>query len=214
MKTIALDANVYCSDEWCGLVTHILVNPQTRRVTHLVVKESGPAPVERLVPIDAVLTMSPERIQLRCSPDEFKLLDPFVQIEHHSEMVPDYENAAQVGWMLPYIPQKRVWIETRWKQIPPDELSLHRGVPVQANDGSAGTVAGLKVEPASGHIQQLLVRQGLPWNHRQVAVPISHVEHAEENIVYLKLDKDELAALPEIQTNHSMRRNEHLPEHY
>jgi sporulation protein YlmC with PRC-barrel domain len=214
MKKIALEANVYCSDQWCGLVTEILVNPQTQRVSHLVVKEGVVPHIERLVPIDAVSKTSPERIQLRCSPDEFKHLDPFVQIEHHSELIPDYENAAYLNGMWTYVPEKRVWVETGWKQIPSGELALQQGALVQATDGPVGKVTGLGVEPTTRRIKSLVIEQGLPWDRRHIAVPVANVERADEKVVYLKLDKHSVDALASDRTTQNLKRNRPLAEQF
>ena len=49
---IPVNADVYCNDQRCGVSTYIIVNPTTKKITHLVVKEKGFPHTERLVPID------------------------------------------------------------------------------------------------------------------------------------------------------------------
>ncbi len=210
MKTIALYTPVYGVDHPCGRSTSILIDRQTQRVKHLVVKEVSAPNIERLVPIEAVAKTSSDRIQLNCSQDEFKRMDPFVVIQNHAEMVPDYENAGDMGLLWPYVPEKQIWIETGWHQIPPGEIALYQGARVQATNGPVGIVTGLKVEPASMRVKQLVIEPSLPWDHRQIAVPIQQIEQAEENVVYLKLDKRGLDALAGCQTNQNMRRSRHV----
>ncbi len=214
MKNISFNAPVYASDQLCGHTTYILVNPQTQRVTHLVVKEGPLSHTERLVPIEAVAKTTPDRIQVRCSLDAFKRMDPFVAIERHVEMVPDYEEFKYTYQVLTHVPEKRVWIETGWHQIPTGELAVRQGARVQATDGPVGTVAGLRIEPTSKRIKQLLIEQGLPWDRRQIAVPIQEIGQAEENFVYLKLDKHGLDALTASRTQPAQRPNWHVPEHF
>ncbi len=190
-------------DHPCGRTTSILIERQTQRVTHLVVKEVSASHVERLVPIEAVAKTSPDGVRLRCSRDEFRRMDPFVEIDSRPEMIPDYENAAGVAWMIPYVPLRRVWIETRSKQIPCGDVALQHGVRVQASDGPVGIVTALKVEPASKRVKQLVIEPSLPWDHRQIVVPVSQIEQAQENVVYLKVDKHSLSTLGRRQSNES-----------
>lgn len=207
MKTIPLYAPVYCSDQTCGRTTSILIDRQTQRVTHLVVQEVSASPVERLVPIAAVAKTSPDSVRLRCSGDEFKRMEPFVQIQYRAERVPDLEFATNQAWTWPYVPLRRVWIETRSKQIPCGDVALQHGVRVQASDGPVGIVTGLKVEPASKRVKQLVIEPSLPWDHRQIVVPVTQIEQAEENVVFLKLDKRSLDILASRQTNQNLRRS-------
>ena len=192
MKTIPLYAPVYGVDHPCGRTTSILINRQTQRVTHLVVKEVPASRVERLVPIEAVKKTSPAAVHLRCSRDEFSRMEPFVEIDSRTEMIPDYENAAGVAWMTPYVPLRQVRIETRSKKIPCGDVALQHGVRVQASDGSMGIVTGLRVEPASKRVKRLVVEPSLPLAHEQIVVPITLIERAEENIIFLRLDKHSL----------------------
>lgn len=207
MKTIPLYAPVYCFDQPGGRTTCILINLQTRRVTHLVVKEASAPDVERLVPIEMVAKTSADYIRLRCSRDELKRMDPFVETVYWAETVPDYTNATGVGWMLPYVPLRRVWIETKSQQVPCGELALQQGARVDASDGPVGIVAGLKVEPSSKRVRQLIIEPSLPWDHRKIAVPVTQIGQAKENVVFLKLDKRSLDTLASRQTNQNLRRS-------
>ncbi len=214
MKNIPLNAPVYSSDQQCGHTTYLIVDPQTQRVTHLVVKEGAAPHIEHLVPIEAVAKTSPDRIQLRCSPDGFKLMDRFVEIGYQEEMVPDYEQFKYTYAVWPYVPQQQIRMETSTKQVPLGELAVHQGARVQATDGPVGWVAGLAVEPTSRRIKRLVIEQGVPWDRRQIAVPIGQIEHVEENVVYLKLDKHSLDTLTGSRTSQELTRNWHVPEHF
>jgi uncharacterized protein YrrD len=214
MKNISFNAPVYSSDQLCGYTTYILVNPQTQRVTRLVVKEGPLSHTERLVPIEAVAKTSPDRIQLRCTYDEFRLMEPFIAIERHVETVPDYEEFKYTYEVMYNVPEKQVWMETKLKQVPLGELAVHQGARVQATDGLVGCVTGLRIEPTSRRIKQLLIEQGLPWDRRQMVVPIQQIAQGEENVVYLKLDKHSLDALTSGRPNQNLGRNPHIPEHF
>ena len=66
-KDIPVRAEVWCSDGLCGRSDELIVNPTTRQVTHLIVKEEQGSYSERLVAVENVAESSPKRINLTCS---------------------------------------------------------------------------------------------------------------------------------------------------
>jgi sporulation protein YlmC with PRC-barrel domain len=54
------------------------------------------------------------------------------------------------------------------------------------------------VDPGSGQITHLALREGHLWGRRDVTIPVSAIDRIEDDIVYLKLDKAAIAALPAI----------------
>ena len=52
---IPMNAEAYCADGLCGHSAYIIVNPISRQVTHLVVKERTAPHTERLVPVRWVM---------------------------------------------------------------------------------------------------------------------------------------------------------------
>ena len=64
---IPMNVDVFCSDHRCGASTHLVLNPTTGLVTHLVVKEDTAPYAERLVPIKWVTAISDELVRLRCT---------------------------------------------------------------------------------------------------------------------------------------------------
>ena len=55
--------------------------------------------------------------------------------------------------------------------IPPGEVEEHRGAPVHATDGDVGQLRALRVDPASGRLTHVLVREGHLLARKDVAVP-------------------------------------------
>jgi hypothetical protein len=68
----------------------------------------------------------------------------------------------------------------------------------QATDGHVGQVEEFLVDPASEHITHLMMREGHLWGQRDVAIPISGIDHLEDGAVHLTLSKGEIEALPSI----------------
>ncbi|GAB4422507.1 MAG: hypothetical protein Kow0031_00310 [Anaerolineae bacterium] len=195
---IPLNVDVHCPDGRCGRSTHIIINPALEKVTHLVVKEQWPSWIERIVPVDWVAATTREIVVLNHPREEFRQLQPFNQTDFIRREEPGYPSDPALTLVWPYtVPVKQV-IEDVHRMIPPDELAVRRGAKVRATDGRIGQVDQFLVDPASGYISHLVLREGLPWDKKQIAIPITDIERIEENTVFLKLDKNSVKALPSI----------------
>jgi hypothetical protein len=54
------------------------------------------------------------------------------------------------------------------------------------------------VDPENDHITHIVLREGHLWGQKEVTIPISEIEHIEENIVRLKIDKRKIGTLPAV----------------
>jgi len=195
---IPLNVDVHCPDGRCGRSTHIIMNPVTEKLTHLVVKEQWPSRTERLVPIDWVSVTTRDVIVLHHSRDQFTQLEPFTQTDFVQRDVPHFSTDPKLTMLWPFVtPAKRV-VEDVHRQIPPGELAVRRGARVRATDGRVGQVDEFMVDPESGHISHLVLREGLLWDKKYINIPVSEIERIEEGIVHLKMDKEGVKALPTI----------------
>ena len=54
------------------------------------------------------------------------------------------------------------------------------------------------VNPATDHISHLVLREGYLWGQREVTISVAEIDRIDEDAVYLKLNKRQVAALPAI----------------
>ena len=174
---IPIDAEVFCTDGFCGRSTHVVLRPKTEEVTHLVVKENESPHREVLIPVSAIAATTPDSINLRYTRHEIVGRQPFIE----TFVYPDVET-----------------LPVKHEAIPAGELAVRRGASVQATDGHVGRVDEFLVDPENDHITHLVLREGHVWAQKDVTIPISEIEHIEENTVYLKIDKRGVGALPVI----------------
>ena len=193
---IPVNADVYCNDHHCGVSTYIIIDPTTKKVTHLVVKEKAFPHIERLVPIELVLETSPHKVQLRCSKNQLEEMESFIETEFTRSVVPEYIGDQFMTW--PYVISETEMIPVKHKRIPPGELAVRRGAGVEATDGHAGQVDEFLVNPTDGYITHLILREGHLWGKKDVTIPVSQIDHIEDDAVYLKLNKHRVEALPSI----------------
>lgn len=199
---IPINVEVLCAGELCGRSTYLVVNPVNERVTHLVVAEKAFPNIERLVPVDQILTSTPKSIKLRCNQADLSAMEAFEET--------DFIEGGQLESALPYDVPFQVWpygmydaipMPLEHDNIPAGEVAIHRGTPVEAIDGQVGRVDEFLIDPKNDIITHLVLREGHLWGKRDVTIPVSNIERITDGAVYLKLDKKNLETLPTIAVN-------------
>jgi sporulation protein YlmC with PRC-barrel domain len=194
---IPINAEVQCADGACGRSTYVVLDPEIGEVTHLVVRETQIPHTERLVAIEQVVEANPHLIRLRCSRQQLARMERFSETRLVESEVPQYEGARFAVW--PVVLPKTQAVPVTYFHVPSHEVALHRGARVRATDGYVGRVAEFVVDSISEQITHVVVREGHPWEHKDVSIPISQVERVEGDTVCLKVDKhsvEVLAAVP------------------
>ena len=204
---IPLQAQVECTDGICGLSVYVLIDPLIDEVTNLVVRAT-PSNTEYIVPVNVISATIADTIQLRCSKAELEKMAPFVQTEFVQDKVLDYAgyrggiSGAGSYFYMPYVTSEvRIPVSIEHQQIPPGELAVHRGTRVEATDGYVGKVDEFVVNPQSGHITYLVMREGHLWGKKNVIIPLSAMEDTGDDTVFLNIDKHQIESLPTFPVN-------------
>ncbi|MFC2037244.1 PRC-barrel domain-containing protein [Chloroflexota bacterium] len=207
MTDFPLNAKVESADGPCGESTTLIIDPTTQKVTHLVVKE--PRGEERLVPVDQIAETSHDLIRLDCTRAALADMKPFVVTRYVQVQTPEYASAgpqgASLGYQAPYAVHRDETLTVHEEQIPPGELAIHRGTHVDATDGRVGQVGEFLIDPASGQITHLILMAGHLWGKKEITVPVSAIDHAEKDTVYLTLDKQAFDQLPTVPVKRHYR---------
>lgn len=210
-----IGSRVSCSDEDCGELRRVVVDPISRTLTHLVVEPSDGA-MPRLVPVDQVESTE-GGIALRCSRAQFDAMEEAEEVHFLPGAPGDW--AYQPGHMMswPYYglgmggmgmgfgglehgtgappPVSGAVTEER---LPPGEVEVRRGESVHATDGDIGRVQGLVVDPSDHRVTHVLLQEGHLWGRKDVAIPMDAVTGVEDG-VQLRLSKDEVRDLPQVE---------------
>jgi sporulation protein YlmC with PRC-barrel domain len=197
-------SQVECTDGICGRSVYVLIDPLIDKVTHLVVKEDLSPNTEYIVPVDVISTTIADTIRLRCNKAELEQMKPFVKTEFVEEKLP-VGNIGHAGGMygmgsyyfLPYVtPEITVQVPVEHLQIPLGELAIQRGTRVEAKDGYVGKVDEFVVNPVTGNITYLVMREGHLWGAKNVIIPLSAMDDAGDDTLFLNIDKQRLKSLP------------------
>jgi sporulation protein YlmC with PRC-barrel domain len=195
---IPLDVQVHCTDGRCGRSTHIILNPVTEQITHIVVREKQPSRVERLVPALLISQTATEVILLNCTMNEFSALEPFNQTEFVYGDLPHHAADPNLTLLWPYsVPAKRI-VDEKTRPIPPGELAIRRGARVEATNGRVGKVDEFLVDPDSGYITHLCLRGSSLRGGKVVCIPVSDIIEIKERVVRVSMDKESIASLPSV----------------
>lgn len=215
-REFTIGDEVAYSDSLCGHLRRVVVDPVARAVTHLVVEPTPQQGASRLVPID--LVDSTKQIRLRCTMSEFKGLEDAEETRFlpgasghwgygQGQLLswPYYGlGMAGMGGMGPLSAIGGMGPGPRsitYDRVPIGEVDVRRGERVHASDGDIGRVQGLVIDPGDHHVTHVLLDEGHLWGQKRVAIPIGAVTGVEDG-VHLKLTKDEVRDLPEVDLGH------------
>jgi len=196
-KEIPLEADVHCLDGPAGKSTHVIFNPLTEMITHVVVYDGDfPEETARVVSADRITDTTHDSIQLDCGLSDLRAMEPFHEVHFlPREGEPEYIGTA-MAWPWARPEGRLLPLET--ESVPVGELALRRGAHVEATDGRVGEVEEFLVAD-DGHATHLVLAKGHLLGRRHISVPLSAVGHTEEDVVYLKVDRETVEALPDYQ---------------
>ena len=203
-EQFTIGAEASCTDGSCGTLKRLVIDPVARELTHLIIGPEHPPDAARLVPIDLV-DPTAAGLQLRCTVAEFAALNPAEEtqfIEGTTEYAA-YGSKQEVFWPR-YSNRGSYGTEVTVDAIPPGELEIHRGDPVEATDGEIGRVQGLVIDPDSHHVTHVLLQEGHLWGRKEVAIPVSAVTKVEEHIE-VSLSKKQVEDLPQVDIEHHVK---------
>lgn len=189
-KDIQLAADVECADGVCGVCIAVVLDPQSDTVTHLVIREREFPHTERLVPLSRAVRAHATRIWLDCRLTELQEMPQFVETEYVTGPAPYDVGPMGMPQFAPLILEH--------ERVPEGEVAMHPGGRVQAADGPAGHIEGFLIDPSSGHITHLVLREGPLWGQKNITVPVSAIHRMDEDTVYLNLTRAAIGALPAV----------------
>jgi len=200
MTNIPIKTHVECSDGACGKSTQVIVNPISHKVTHLVVEDRHlPDSHTRLVPVGKVATVTQEKIMLNCTKAELEKLPSFTVTNFIQESPSGKAYQSRDAYTYQYVINDTGYDEFQDENIPDGELALYPGMHIKSKDeNKVGKLDELVLDPESGDITHILMREGHLWGKKDVAIPVSGVEFCDADTIYLKLNKDAVKALPAV----------------
>ena len=198
MTDLPLNAMIECTDGACGKTDAVIVDPRSKEATHIIVRGDD-IPEGRLVGIDEISETTEEVIYINCSKANLAEMENFTETQYVKTDVPVdvYYDVYNMPYVQP-VSTETIEVPVDKELIPPGEIAIHRGTPVEAKDGYIGEIGEFLIDPESGQISHLVLLEGHLWGRKEVSLPISAIDQVLHDTVYLKLEKKSIEMLPEI----------------
>ena len=207
---LELGTPVRCTDKPYGELADVVVDPISKRVTHVVVRPSHQEALEtRLVPIELVGGgEGPSELSLRCTVEDVNELEPvqeyaYLRLGESAANDPNWDVGVQDVLASPYYEADPVLggypgygpdLGLIYDRVPKGEVEIRRASSVTSADGRhLGHVDGFLVE--GDQITHIVLERGHLWGRRDITIPIGAVTKVETDAVTLGLSKEEVEAL-------------------
>jgi sporulation protein YlmC with PRC-barrel domain len=201
--TLVIGNDALCSDGYRGEVRAVVIDPAARTVTHIAVEPHGRRGLARLVPLDLVDAASGQ-IRLRCTEAEFMNLDAAEEtLAEFALGQPVPVQLIPPGWRGTGEPSTdggtilRIDEKETIDVVPAGEVEEHGGDHVHATDGDTGQVRGFRIDPDTGALTHVLLREGHAWGRRDVAIPFDTVVGLDDGI-RLSITREQVRDLPPV----------------
>ena len=200
---IPIDADVSCYDGVVGKSSHIIVDLVSEQVTHFVVRTDHDHK-QYVVPIDKIEDSERTVILLACRKEDVYQLPVFDDSHFHGYDA--YDNAppmpspgmsASDTLYQPYRTSESP-AEDPATHFSAVELAINKGADVLATDARVGKIDELVIDPETHRVTHLVLRQHFLFNKWVVTIPVSEIERAEVDTIFLKIDKEAVEALPSV----------------
>ena len=209
--------SVYSGDnKEVGRITHIVFDPLTKKVTHIVVREGWIFTEDKVVPIEMIGGQDAERVTLDQNADELEALPKFEEPYYvPADLTPEATVGVPINsfgglYMYPpvgaftydsglagglYPPEHR-YVQSSRQNIPEDTVALKEGARViSADDEHVGHIESVIVEKDTDYATHIVISQGLILKTRKV-VPTAWLRSVDEDDVYLAVSTALLKNLP------------------
>jgi len=197
-----------------GKMADLVIDPTTRRVTHLVVEPdlqlelAGP----RLVPVELVNPgHEASELTLHCTVEQIRKLESVREIAYLRVGAfpvddPNWDVGVSDVLALPYYGPGEAYsaaypsdLEMAYDRIPKGEVEVRRSSLVTSKDGhDLGHVEAFIVD-GEGKVTHFVLEHGHLWGRRDIAIPIGSVAEIKTDEVTVSLTKDEVGTLPAVR---------------
>ncbi len=197
---VSMGASVYGQGEKCGRVARLVVDPEARQLTHIIVEDGLLKKNAHIVPFDAIETAARDRVDLGMGRDEVNNCSQYrqVNVAHTVQTgqgaMPLGSDSFSAGGAVPTgTTQVR---EKVHEGISPRLRVLERNTPVVSVDGTIGPLEHLLVSSSSGEITHLVARHGaLRLSHP--LIPAERIQSFDDERIFVNLLNEDLNSLPD-----------------
>lgn len=208
--------------EKVGQISRIVIDPRTKRITHVVVEKGMLFTEDKVVPLDLVAATGSDRLQLRQDAGDLDELPDLIETQYfpaerrsvHSQDAPVYAppyfwyppvGSASAGYLgYPgYVygtgETAQSYTTETHVNIPEDTVALKDGARVISADGEhIGNVDRVFTTPEVNRASHLLISKGLLFREKKV-IPVNWILELEGDEVRLAVESSTVENLPDYE---------------
>jgi uncharacterized protein YrrD len=198
------EVNVYtATGDHVGKIDRVVIDPRTKKVSHVVVRKGFLLPEDKLVPIDMIASATEDHVTLRPDAGDLHTLPLFEDTYYVplEEVVRPGMNASEIYWYppvggwygTPIYPEVSYVAHTE-SNIPEGTVGLKEGAAVKTPNGKhIGNVERIFTE--NDQATHILVSHGLLLKEKKL-IPVNWIMHIYEDEIELNVDASMLERLP------------------
>jgi hypothetical protein len=205
-------ATVHCTDGDAGELTGVVIEEDTRRLTHLVVRSSSRH--ARLVPLALVASSTGKEVALACSSGDFAALteahgSAYVGWDEEPGVGEGYRVGVEdvtalaypdLGEMGGYVGEIDSNVVLTYDRVPAGCVELRGSSAVLFGDGHhLGHLTGWIVR--DDRPAELVLARGHLWGTREISIPVREIASFDNDVVRVALTVDQLDELPSTRTH-------------
>ncbi len=185
-----------------GELEHVVIDPDTKQVTHLVVKKGFLLSQDKVVPISLVMDANEETIKLYDFEGSFDDLDDYIELHYvrtkSSDTVEEYEDNLPLLYYPPtgvrgmgFVPIIGISDEMETKAVkntPSTTKSIKEGSSVLGLKGEhVGDVEEVIIEPTSDRVTHFVISKGIVFTDEKL-IPATWVHGFDDDQLKLVVD--------------------------
>jgi uncharacterized protein YrrD len=196
-----------------GNVDHLVVDPRSRRVTHIVVRQGHLLPEDKVIAVEQLSAVTDARLVLDAEPEKLVPFEEshYVTLDAGTRRQWGDDQGVPLLWAVEH-DTPLLWggwgeggypaeaVERITRNIPQGDVAVAEGATVEDSKGEhVGRVLELVTDPQSGRITCLVVEAGHLWGKHTKAIPINWVSTFGEWKVTLAVGVETLDKVPACQ---------------
>ncbi len=204
-------ADVYSAQgDRLGALSRVIIDPNTREVTHIVIEKGLMFTTNKIIPIDRIDPQDPEKLMLNTMEQDLSQFDDFeethyVDLDNTEYPGSDVTNSFwyppvdYVWWRsgMPAItPPAPVYTVQTSQNIPEGTVALEEGAKViSADDKHVGSIEQLVVDIQDKRVSHFIIGEGLLFKERKL-IPVTWISTIGEKEIRLSVKSGTLERLP------------------
>jgi len=203
------DAQVFSADgHSVGHIDRVVLDPQTKEVTHLIVRKGLLLTKDRVLPIALITSSAEKRVNVIANANEVDQLPEFEEKQYvpiQGGEVPETTAPTPNFYWYPVAPysiappigvQPPGYVEETHRNIPEELVALKAGARVLDNQGEqVGQVEQVFSDTQSDHVTYFVLSHGVLFKERKL-VPVTWIDIVSDDEIRLNVPEDRVEKLP------------------